>query len=144
MTKDELNQVLNAMDGFYVGYANVSTLKGIRTQQYVFNMTPENISGFLYTWKDRAGQILLTDMLDRPVLKMESGTIIQCKTRELEKQVYSLMCDIRSGKNAPARFPMVTRELFDAYIDMEESLVGEAEVEALAREEQQAALELGL
>ena len=107
-------------------------------------MTPENISGFLYTWKDRAGQILLTDMLDRPVLKMESGTIIQCKTRELEKQVYSLMCDIRSGKNAPARFPMVTRELFDAYIDMEESLVGEAEVEALAREEQQAALELGL
>ena len=39
---------------------------------------------------------------------------------------------------------MVTRELFDAYIDMEESLVGEAEVEALAREEQQAALELGL
>ena len=81
MTKDEINQVLNAMDGFYVGYANVSTLKGIRTQQYVFNMTPENISGFLYTWKDRAGQILLTDMLDRPVLKMESGTIIQCKTR---------------------------------------------------------------
>ena len=27
MTKDEINQVLNAMDGFYVGYANVSTLK---------------------------------------------------------------------------------------------------------------------
>ena len=107
MTKDEINQVLNAMDGFYVGYANVSTLKGIRTQQYVFNMTPENISGFLYTWKDRAGQILLTDMLDRPVLKMESGTIIQCKTRELEKQVYSLMCDIRSGKNAPARSPLI-------------------------------------
>ena len=25
MTKDEINQVLNAMDGFYVGYANVST-----------------------------------------------------------------------------------------------------------------------
>ena len=84
MTKDEINQVLNAMDGFYVGYANVSTLKGIRTQQYVFNMTPENISGFLYTWKDCAGQVLLTDMLDRPLLKMESGCITQCKTKELK------------------------------------------------------------
>ena len=62
MTMDEINQVERAMDGFYVGYANVSTLKGIRTQQYVFNMTPENISGFLYTWKDRAGQVLLTDI----------------------------------------------------------------------------------
>ena len=54
MTMDEINQVERAMDGFYVGYATVSSLKGIRTQQYVFNMTPENISGFLYTWKDRA------------------------------------------------------------------------------------------
>ena len=45
MTMDEINQVERAMDGFYVGYATVSSLKGIRTQQYVFNMTPENISG---------------------------------------------------------------------------------------------------
>ena len=77
MTKDEINQVLNAMDGFYVGYANVSTLKGIRTQQYVFNMTPENISGFLYTWKDRAGQILLRELRGRLVLTRKGETIKQ-------------------------------------------------------------------
>lgn len=144
MTKDEINQVLNAMDGFYVGYANVSTLKGIRTQQYVFNMTPENISGFLYTWKDCAGQVLLTDMLDRPLLKMESGCITQCKTKELKDQVGSLLDAIRTGQMPPAKFPMVTRELFQAYIDMEEEMVARAEVDALAREEQQAALEMGL
>lgn len=144
MTKDEIDQVLNAMDGFYVGYATVSSLKGIRTQQYVFNMTPENIAGFLYTWKDRAGQILLTDMLDRPLLKMENGCIIQCKTKELKEQVVSLLDDIRTGRIPPAKFPMVTRELFDAYIDMEEEMVAEAEVAMLAREEQQAALEMGL
>ena len=35
-------------------------------------------------------------------------------------------------------------ELFQAYIDMEEEMVARAEVDALAREEQQAALEMGL
>lgn len=144
MTMDEINQVERAMDGFYVGYATVSSLKGIRTQQYVFNMTPENISGFLYTWKDRAGQVLLTDMLDRPLLKMESGCITQCKTKELKDQVVSLLDAIRIGQMPPAKFPMVTRELFQAYIDMEEEMVARAEVDALAREEQQAALEMGL
>lgn len=84
MTMDEINQVEHAMEGFYVGYATVSSLKGNCTGRYVFNMTPENISGFLYRWKDRAGQVLLTDMLDRPLLKMESGCITQCKTYELE------------------------------------------------------------
>ena len=36
------------------------------------------------------------------------------------------------------------QELFQAYIDMEEEMVARAEVGALAREEQQAALEMGL
>ena len=46
MTMDEINQVENAIDGFYVGYAYVRSLKGTRAGQYVFNMTPENISGY--------------------------------------------------------------------------------------------------
>lgn len=100
---DEINQVERAMDGFYVGYATVSSLKGIRTQQYVFNMTPENISGFLYTWKDRAGQVLLTDMLGRPLLKMESGCITQCKTRELKDQGVFNSCVDRSRKAGGCR-----------------------------------------
>ncbi len=144
MTMDEINQVENAIDGFYVGYAYVRSLKGTRAGQYVFNMTPENISGFLYTWKDHAGQVLLTDMLDRPLLKMESGCITQCKTKELENQVGSLLEAIRTGRMQPAKFPMVTRELFQAYVDMEDEMVARAEVEAIAREERQAALEMGL
>lgn len=144
MTMDEINQVEHAMEGFYVGYATVSSLKGNCTGRYVFNMTPENISGFLYRWKDRAGQVLLTDMLDRPLLKMESGCITQCKTKELKDQVVSMLGAIRTGCLSPAKFPMVTRELFEAYINMEEKMVAAAEVDALAREERQAALEMGL
>ena len=56
----------------------------------------------------------------------------------------SLLDAIRTGHMPPAKFPMVTRELFQAYIDMEEEMVARAEVGALAREEQQAALEMGL
>lgn len=68
----------------------------------------------------------------------------ECKTKELKDQVVSLLDAIRTGQMPPAKFPMVTRELFQAYIDMEEEMVARAEVDALAREEQQAALEMGL
>ena len=82
--------------------------------------------------------------LDRPLLKMESGCITQCKTKELKDQVVSLLDAIRTGHMPPAKFPLVTRELFQAYMDMEEEMVARAEVDALAREEQKAALEMGL
>ena len=65
-----------------------------------------------------------------------NGRSVNCWIRERAVSYTHLM--------PPAKFPMVTRELFQAYIDMEEEMVARAEVGALAREEQQAALEMGL
>ena len=68
--------------------------------------------------------------LDRPLLKMESGCITQCKTKELKDQVVSLLDAIRTGQMPPAKFQLVTRELFHGYMDMEEEMVARAEVDA--------------
>lgn len=142
VTTEQMNQVMAAIDGFHVGYATVYP-KDTQAERYVFDMTPENISGFLNKWKEQAGKILLTDMLDRPILEVEHGDITQSRSPELKEQVLSLLSAIQEGRTEPARFPIVSRELYDESVDMEEQMVARAEVAALEAEERQMDAEMG-
>ena len=47
MTEKEKEAVEQVMEGYRVGYAYLSPMEGIDRQEYVFDMTAENIANFI-------------------------------------------------------------------------------------------------
>lgn len=131
MKQEDMKNVEQAIDGFYVGYAYLYPNDGGARQEYVFDMTPENIANFLGSHQFDVEKIVLTDMLDRLILDTAGGFINNCPDQERCKSIVSLLASIQMGEKEATEFPMVTRELYEQYIDMEEQAVMEAEIRML-------------
>lgn len=131
MSKKEMEQVEKVMNGFHVGYAYLYPNDGGQRQEYVFDMTPENIANFIGSHQFDATKMILTDMLDRLILDTAGGFINNCPNQELCRQILPNLMVIQTGAVEASEFPMVTRELFDEYCDMEEEDVMRAEISML-------------
>ncbi len=131
MKQEDIEKVEQAIDGFNVGYAYLYPNDDSARQEYVFDMMPENIANFLGSHQFDAEKIVLTDMLDRLILDTTGGFINNCPNQELCKNIITLLAPIQIGEKEATEFPMVTRELYEQYIDMEEQAVMEAEIRML-------------
>lgn len=131
MTEKEKEAVEQAMEGFHVGYAYLYPMEGIERQEYVFDMVPENIANFIGSHLYDAQKIVLTDMMDRLILDTAGGFIENCPNQELCRKVVTSLAPLQMGDNEPEEFPIVTRELYDRYCQMEEEAVMQAEISML-------------
>lgn len=128
ISTEEKEAVEKVMDGYRVGYAYLYPIERIDRQEYVFNMTPENIANFIGSHPYDAQKIVLTDMLDRLILDTAGGFINNCPNQELCKQILPILAPIQMGEAEPEEFPIVTREVYDRYCQMEEEAVMRAEI----------------
>lgn len=62
----------------HAGYAYIYPLDGGARQEYVLEMTPENIANFIGAHQYDAEKIILTDMLDNLILDTAGGFIMNC------------------------------------------------------------------
>lgn len=131
ISTEEKEAVKRVMDGYRVGYAYLYPIEGIDTQEYVFDMTPENIASFIGSHPYDAQKIVLTDMLDRLILDTAGGFINNCPNQELCKQILLILAPIQMGEAESKEFPIVTRQLYDRYCQMEEEAVMRAEMAML-------------
>ena len=65
----------------HAGYAYIYPLDGGARQEYVLEMTPENIANFIGAHQYDAEKIILTDMLDNLILDTAGGFIMNCPDR---------------------------------------------------------------
>lgn len=130
MKKKDMEQVQKVMDGFHVGYAYLYSHDG-GSQEFVFDMTPENIANFLGSHYFDAEKMILTDMQDRLILNTIGGFIDYCPDQDLCRKILPNLIVIQRGEMEAAKFPIVTREMFEEYCDMEEEAVMEAEISML-------------
>lgn len=110
----------------YAGYAYIYPLSGGR-QEYVFDMTPENIANFLGAHQFDAEKIVLTDMLDRLIPNTTGGFIDQCPDQELCSRIIPFLAPIQMGETEAQEISMVTMEAFDEYGRLEDEMATEAE-----------------
>lgn len=89
---EKVEKVEQAIDGFNVGYAYLYPNDDSARQEYVFDMTPENIANFLGSHQFDAEKIVLTDMLDRLILDTTGGFINNCPNQELCKKYNNFTC----------------------------------------------------
>lgn len=136
MTKKEKEIIeIEIHGGFYVGYAYLYPLDGGQRQEYVFDMTPKNIANFIGAHQFDAQKIILTDMLDRKILDTIGGFIDHCPNQNMCKAVVQILAPIQMGQSEAEEVPMVCREVYDEYCNMEEEMVAKAEAAMYIREE---------
>ena len=131
MKQEDIEKVEQAIDGFYVGYAYLYPNGGSVRQEYVFDMTLENIANFLGSHQFDAEKMILTDVMDRLILDTTGGFINNCPNQERCRNIVSLLAPIQMGEKEVTEFPMVTRDMYEQYIAMEEQAVLEAEIRML-------------
>lgn len=124
----------NIQEGFYVGYAYLYPSDGGKKQEYVFDMTPKNIANFIGAHQLDAQKIILTDMVDRKILDTIGGFIDHCTNQDLCRDVVRILAPIQMGETEAEEVPMVSREAYDEYCNMEEEMVARAEVAMYMRE----------
>lgn len=131
ITEKKKEDVEQVMEGYRVGYAYLYPMEGIKRQEYVFNMTPENIANFIGSHLYDMQKVVLTDMMDRLILDTVGGFIDNCPNQELCMQVIAVLAPIQMGDSEPEEFPIVTREQYDEYCQLEEEAVMRAEITML-------------
>lgn len=131
MKQNDIEAVEKAMDGYRVGYAYLYPSDGGNRQEFVFDMTPENVANFIGGHLEDAEKIVLTDMLDRLILDTVGGFINNCPNQEMCQQVIIHLAPIQLGETLAEEVSMVTRDLFEQYTAMEEAAVMQAEISML-------------
>ena len=109
MNKKDKQNVEKVMDGFHVGYAYLYLNNNGERQEYVFNMTSENIANFIGSHQFDVSKIILTDMLDRLILDTVGGFIDNCPNQELCRQIIPKLAPIQMGQAEAEEFPIVRR-----------------------------------
>lgn len=84
----------------HAGYAYIYPLDGGARQEYVLEMTPENIANFIGAHQYDAEKIILTDMLDNLILDTAGGFIMNCPDQILCGRVLPLLAPIQMGGGA--------------------------------------------
>ena len=111
-----------------VGYAYVCKNEGNKREEYVFQMTPENIANFIGGNFIGVRQIILTDLMDRMILDTFGGFINRCPDQELCKEILKYLVPIQMGEVEAKEILMITRDEYDSYGRWEDEQVTHAEM----------------
>lgn len=128
MNREENELVEAVIENYHVGYAYLYPSGNGQREEYVFDMTPENMADFIGRHPKDAKKILLTDLADRLLLDASAGFIDHCPDQQLCNQVLTNLIPILTGEKAAGSFPMVTREAFDEYCQLEEEAAMRMEI----------------
>lgn len=123
MEKDKLAELLSKdlIIGYVYGY------DGGR-QVYYFEKSPSNIANFIMLHKENAGEIILTDMLDRVVLNTFGEFINRCPDQELLQEILKDLVPMQMGEKEPVSIPVASEEEVQTHWDEEERKEMEAEL----------------
>lgn len=128
MTEKQKKQVERVMDGWQAGYAYLEPMDGSARQEFVFDMTSENIANFIGAHQFDAGKITLTDMLDRKILDTCGGFIDHCPDQNRCEEIKKILIPIQIGETEAKDIVAVERGVFEEYCALEEQAVADAEI----------------
>lgn len=88
-------------------------------QEYIFESTPENMANFLGAHFCDAQEITLTDILDRLIVNVREGFIMQCPNQELCMKIIEHLAPIQMGETEAKDIGAVPRDALDEQYNSE-------------------------
>ena len=130
MNQEKINTVKRMMmdsDG-RLGYAYLYPLDGGERKEFLFEMTPENIANFIGSHQWDTKKIILTDMLDRLILKTMREFILDCPDQNLCQAIIPFLAPIQIGEREAKPFPIISINDYEEYCRLEDVEVTAAEL----------------
>lgn len=125
--RKEVETMLDSSDG-NIGYAYLYPCDGSARQEFVFEMTPENIANFIGSHPYDTEKIILTDMMDRLILETAGGFIDRCPDQNLCRQIIPILAPIQMGEKDAQEVPIISRDTYDEYGQWEDEMVTATEL----------------
>lgn len=128
MKQDDINMVEKILDTEYVGYAYVYPEADQPRKEYMLTTTPENLANFIGAQGAAAKQIMITDMLDRPIVDTRLGIVNECPDQKLCRELVGHLAPIQMGEKEAGTVLSVERDVADQYFALEDQAVTMAEL----------------
>ena len=131
----ELDTLYEIFEGFNNCYLYVFDKDGKTSDGVFFDATPEHITSFILMYKNKAIGLLITDTIDREMLRVqfEPNDIlnpVKLHYGERWRLRTDLQVDIANqllSLKEPVRFPVVSKTVYEEYCDMTERAAEYAE-----------------
>lgn len=127
MKQEDIDMVEKILDTEYVGYAYVYPEPDQPGKEYMLAITPENLANFIGAQGAAAKQIMITDMLDRPIVDTRLGMVNDCPDQKLCQALVSHLVPIQMGEKDAGPVLTVERDVADQYFALEDQAVAMAE-----------------
>lgn len=127
MKQDDIDMVKKILDTEYVGYAYVYPEPDQPRKEYMLAATPKNLANFIGSQGAATKQIMVTDMLDRPIADARLGMLYDCPNQELCQKLVSHLAPIQTGEKPAGEILVVARAVADQYFAEEDQAVAMAE-----------------
>ena len=128
MKQEDINMVEKILDMGYVGYAYVYPEPNQPRKEYMLTTTPENLANFIGAQGHAAQQIMITDMLDRPIVDTRLGIVNDCPDQNLCRELVGHLAPIQMGGKEAGPVLSVERDVADQYFALEDQAVTNAEL----------------
>ena len=127
MKQEDIDMVEKILDTEYAGYAYVYPEPDQPGKEYMLAITPENLANFIGAQGAAAKQIMITDMLDRPIVDTRLGMVNDCPDQKLCQALVSHLAPIQMGEKDAGPVLSVERDVADRYFALEDQAVAMAE-----------------
>ena len=119
MKQEDIDMVEKILDTEYVGYAYI----------YLEPDQPrkENLAKFIGSQGAAAKQIMVTDMLNRPIVDTILGMVNDCPDQKLCRELVGHLAPIQMGEKEAGPVLSVKRDVADQYFAVEDQAVAMAE-----------------
>ena len=128
MKQEDIDAVEKILETEYVGYAYVYPEPDQPRKEYMLAVTPENLANFIGSQGAAAKQIMVTDMLDRPIADTRMGIVNDCPDQKLCRELVGHLVPIQMGEKEAGPVLSVKRDVADQYFALEDQAVTMAEL----------------
>ena len=127
MKQEDIDMVEKILDTEYVGYAYIYLEPHQPRKEHMLTVTPENLANFIGSQGAAAKQIMVTDMLNRPIVDTILGMVNDCPDQKLCRELVGHLAPIQMGEKEAGPVLSVKRDVADQYFAVEDQAVAMAE-----------------
>ena len=128
MTEETVKMMKDIMDTEQVGYAYVYPFHDSARQEYYISTRPDHLADFIAEKGWEASKILVTDIVDRPVVSTRMCYLDQCMLGEAQRQeLLEHLLPLQMKEKEPGTLLAVERSAVEEYFSLEEQGAGMAE-----------------
>lgn len=120
MSEEDIKMMQDIMDTEQVGYGYVYPYDGSKRQEYYLSTRPDHLADFIVRKGMDADQIMVTDILDRPIVSTYMIFLDRCQDEAFRRKLLKYLYPLQMEEKEPGTLLALDRKIAEEYFAMED------------------------